>query len=192
LQSFWLDDALLRKRDLRWRREDDFRFTAVHLYRSCDRDFFACVKGKITDCLSIIGKLDCREAAVAREKGREIKHTGDGIMAAFVSAAAAVRCAIEVQNKIRQSNAEHPGQPLQLRIGLAAGEPIEHHHDLFGATVQLAARLCARANPEQIMMSNAVAKLCIGKALPMIDAGAVVLKGFDQPVHVHCIDCMHP
>jgi class 3 adenylate cyclase len=130
-------------------------------------------------------------AAIAGAKGREVKHTGDGIMAAFVSAAAAVRCAIEIQEKIRQSSAEHPNQPLQLRIGLAAGEPIEHHHDLFGATVQLAARLCARANPEQIMMSNAVAELCIGKALPMIDAGAVVLKGFDQPVHVHCIDCVN-
>jgi class 3 adenylate cyclase len=107
-----------------------------------------------------------------------------------VSAAGAVRCAIDVQEKIRQAGAEHPDQPLQLRIGLAAGEPIEHHHDLFGATVQLAARLCAHAKPEQILMSNAVAELCIGKSLKMIDAGVVALKGFDQPVHVHCIDCV--
>ncbi len=129
-------------------------------------------------------------AAIAAAKGREVKHTGDGIMASFISAAAAVRCAIEVQEKIHHANAEHPGQPLQVRIGLAAGEPIEHHHDLFGATVQLAARLCAHANPDQILMSNAVAELCIGKSLKMTDAGAVALKGFDQPVHVHCIDCI--
>jgi class 3 adenylate cyclase len=70
---------------------------------------------------------------------------------------------------------------------VAAGEPIEHHNDFFGSTVQLAARLCAQADPEQILLSNAVAELCIGKSLPMKDVGQIALKGFDQPVHAHCI-----
>jgi len=50
--------------------------------------------------------------------------------------------------------------------------------------------LCAHAEPEQILVSNAVAELCLGKALPLKDAGRVALKGFDQPVHVHCITCL--
>jgi class 3 adenylate cyclase len=74
-----------------------------------------------------------------------------------------------------------------VRIGIAAGEPIEHHNDLFGSTVQLAARLCARAEPEQVLVSNTVAELCIGKSLPLRDVGQVTLKGFDQPVRAHCI-----
>jgi len=74
-----------------------------------------------------------------------------------------------------------------VRIGMAAGEPIEHHNDLFGSTVQLAARLCSHADPEQILVSNAVAELCLGKALPFKDLGRVPLKGFEQPVHVHSL-----
>lgn len=123
--------------------------------------------------------------AISGQKGREIKHTGDGIMAAFVSAASAVRCAMTVQQAIARHCGEQPAMPIQLRIGIAAGEPIEHHDDLFGAAVQLAARLCAKADPDGILVSNAVAELCVGKALPLADAGRVELKGFDQPVHVH-------
>ncbi|HET7176233.1 MAG TPA: nickel-binding protein [Gammaproteobacteria bacterium] len=117
--------------------------------------------------------------------GREIKHTGDGIMAAFTSAAAAIRCSMNIQNELGRHNRANPGLPLQVRIGLAAGEPVERHHDLFGSTVQLAARLCAHAEPEQILVSNAVAELCLGKGLAFRDLGTVSLKGFEQPVHVH-------
>ena len=126
-------------------------------------------------------------AALSATGGREVKHTGDGIMAVFFSAAAAVRCGIKVQNDLSQHRKEHPDQALQVRIGVAAGEPIERHNDFFGSAVQLAARLCANAEPEQILMSNAVAELCIGKALPLKDFGSVELKGFDVPVHVHCV-----
>lgn len=117
--------------------------------------------------------------------GREIKHTGDGIMAAFTSAAAAIRCSMNIQNELGRHNRANPGLSLQVRIGLAAGEPVERHHDLFGSTVQLAARLCAHAEPEQILVSNAVAELCLGKGLAFRDLGTVSLKGFEQPVHVH-------
>ena len=126
-------------------------------------------------------------AALTAASGREVKHTGDGIMAVFVSAASAIRCGIEVQRELSQHHGERSDQPLRVRIGVAAGEPIEHHNDLFGATVHLAARLCAHADPEQILVSSTVAELCLGKALPFRDLGQIALKGFDQPVHVHCI-----
>lgn len=124
--------------------------------------------------------------------GREIKHTGDGIMAAFTSAASAIRCGMNVQNNLDRHNRDNPGLTLQVRIGLAAGEPVEHHNDLFGSTVQLAARLCAQAEPEQILVSNTVAELCLGKGLSFRDLGSVSLKGFDQPVHVQTIVVIRP
>ncbi|HWD48695.1 MAG TPA: nickel-binding protein [Rhizomicrobium sp.] len=130
---------------------------------------------------------DIVRAALKASNGREVKHTGDGIMAVFYSAASAIRCAMLVQQNIAQHRKDHPDQSLQVRVGVAAGEPIEHHNDFFGSTVQLAARLCAHADPEQILMSNAVAELCIGKSLPLEHVGHVELKGFDQPVHVHCV-----
>jgi class 3 adenylate cyclase len=119
--------------------------------------------------------------------GREIKHLGDGIMASFVSAAAAVKCASRVQREIARHGREHKDRPLNVRLGIAAGEPVEHHNDLFGCTVQLAARLCSHAQPQQILVSNVVAELCEGKALPFEDLGEVALKGFDQPVRAHAV-----
>ena len=123
-------------------------------------------------------------AALSATSGREVKHTGDGIMAVFNSAASAVRCGMSVQQDLLRHRGDNPGQPVGCASAVPAGEPIEHHNDFFGSTVQLAARLCAHADPEQVLVSNAVAELCIGKALPLRDAGRVELKGFDQPVHV--------
>ena len=80
--------------------------------------------------------------ALADSGGREVKHTGDGIMASFVSATAAVKCAAQVQREIA-GHEENRDRFVRLRIGAAAGEPVEQHDDLFGCTVQLAARLCA-------------------------------------------------
>lgn len=71
---------------------------------------------------------------------------------------------------------------MTVRVGIAAGEPVERSNDLFGSTVQLAARLCAQADPGQILVSQVVADLCIGKNLKFTDAGECMLKGFDAPI----------
>ena len=120
--------------------------------------------------------------------GREVKHTGDGIMASFVSAAGAVRCAIQIQRELDKHSQANPERPLKVRVGAAAGEPVEQHNDLFGSTVQLAARLCAHAQPEQIVVSNAIAELCVGKGLRFEELGEVALKGFGRPVRAHAVE----
>jgi class 3 adenylate cyclase len=125
-----------------------------------------------------------RDALSARG-GREVKHTGDGIMASFVSTAAAVRCAIQIQRELEKHAQANPERALKVRVGAAAGEPVEQHDDLFGSTVQLASRLCAHAQPEQILVSNAIAELCLGKGLQFEDLGEVTLKGFGYPVRAH-------
>ena len=117
--------------------------------------------------------------------GREVKHTGDGIMASFVSAAGAVRCAIQIQRELAKHEEANPERALKVRVGAAAGEPVEQNNDLFGSTVQLAARLCAHAQPEQILVANAIPDLCIGKGLLFDDLGEVDLKGFGYPVRAH-------
>jgi class 3 adenylate cyclase len=119
--------------------------------------------------------------------GREIKHTGDGIMASFFSAVAAARCALRIHRALAEHAQEASATPFKVRIGAAAGEPVEDHQDLFGSTVQLAARLCAHAQAEQSLVSNVVAELCIGKGLAFADLGEVSLKGFSRPVRVHAI-----
>jgi class 3 adenylate cyclase len=125
--------------------------------------------------------------ALANLGGREVKHTGDGIMASFISAAAAVKCATQIQRELAKHTENQRERPIKVRIGAAAGEPVEQHDDLFGCTVQLAARLCSYASPEQILVSNAIAELYLGKGFAFQDVGEVVLKGFDRPVRAHAV-----
>jgi hypothetical protein len=106
--------------------------------------------------------------AIVREKvkahsGREIKHTGDGFMVSFNAASPAVECAIAILRAFRFHNEGGAEPALRVRIGLSAGEPVAKGQDLFGAAVQLAARLCAYAEPEQIVVAGVVAELCLGK-----------------------------
>jgi class 3 adenylate cyclase len=121
-------------------------------------------------------------------RGREIKHTGDGIMASFASVSDAVECAIAIQKAFAAYNHEHPETPLYLRIGLSAGEPIEEHGDLFGKAVQLAARLCAHAEPARILIDQVVLDQWPGKPLPFSDLGEVTPKGFGHAVRVYEVE----
>jgi class 3 adenylate cyclase len=85
--------------------------------------------------------------------GREVKHTGDGIMASFASTAQAVDCAIAIQQGFERYNRAN-AEPIHIRIGVDCGEPVEDSNDLFGSTVQLAARLCSAAASDQILVSE--------------------------------------
>jgi class 3 adenylate cyclase len=119
--------------------------------------------------------------------GREVKHTGDGIMAAFSSVAAAVAFSSDVQRALAARN-ESANAPLHVSIGISAGEPVtDESDDLFGAAVQLAARLCAAAEPGEIAVSLAVRELCIGKPFVFDERGTASLKGLPQPVQMFCV-----
>jgi class 3 adenylate cyclase len=115
--------------------------------------------------------------ALRTYRGREVKHTGDGIMASFASVEDAVRCAAAVQEAFAEHNVRAPDDELLLRIGLHAGEPIEEHGDLFGAVVQLASRLCAAAAPTEILVSQVVKDLSASPHLAFDDRGELELKG---------------
>ena len=115
--------------------------------------------------------------------GREVKHTGDGIMASFGSVTAAVEAGLDIQRCLRRRNAAAE-RAIHVRIGISAGEPVTEGDDLFGAAVQLSARLCAVASRGGIAVSNAVRELCIGKSLGFDPKGDFELKGFADPVPV--------
>ncbi len=67
-------------------------------------------------------------------RGREVKHTGDGMMASFNEVADAVRAAADIQRRFAAYNAD-ASESLSVRIGIHAGEPVADHNDLFGSTV---------------------------------------------------------
>jgi class 3 adenylate cyclase len=130
-------------------------------------------------------------SALTAWRGSEVKHTGDGIMAAFRSASQAVGAAIQIQQALDDESRTHPAQPFRVRIGLSAGEPVEDSRDLFGATVQLAARVCAHAKPSEILVTNVVAEICVGKGYRFQPQGQVPLKGFESPPALHLVVWRH-
>jgi class 3 adenylate cyclase len=113
--------------------------------------------------------------------GTEVKTMGDGFMASFGSVTRAVECAIALQRAF----ADREGEPLSVRVGLNAGEPIEEDGDLFGATVILASRIAARADGGEILVADNVRSLAAGKGFLFADRGEFVAKGFEEPMRVY-------
>ena len=126
------------------------------------------------------GHNDAVRAALAAHSGEEVKHTGDGIFAAFGSAVSAVEAALQIQRDLA-------GGEVRVRIGLNAGEPIAQDDDYFGAAVQLAARVCDRAEPGEVLVAQVVRDLCRGKTFQFEDQGEATLKGFPEPVRLFVV-----
>jgi class 3 adenylate cyclase/pimeloyl-ACP methyl ester carboxylesterase len=112
--------------------------------------------------------------------GTEVKTMGDGFLASFGSVTKAVECAVALQRVF----AEREGEPLAVRVGLNAGEPIEEDGDLFGATVILASRIAAKAEGGEILVADTVRGLCSGKGFLFADRGEFVAKGIEEPVRI--------
>ncbi len=128
-----------------------------------------------------------REALKAHG-GSEVKTTGDGFMTSFSSATKALESAIAMQRAFAAHN-ESAQEPILVRVGLNAGEPIaeedpDGRSDLYGTAVNLAARICGHAEAGQILASNVVQELAAGKGFVFTDQGEASLKGFDKPVRL--------
>jgi class 3 adenylate cyclase len=121
--------------------------------------------------------------------GSEVKTMGDGFMASFSSATKALECAIAIQRAFSERN-ELAEEPIKVRIGLNAGEPIAEDDpggrgDLFGTAVNMAARIAAKAEAGEILASNVVRELVAGKEFLFNDRGDTELRGFEDPVRVY-------
>ncbi len=123
--------------------------------------------------------------ALVRYGGREVKHTGDGVFASFTSVLRAVNAAMTIQEG---TAGDADGPRLAVKIGLSVVEPVEDSNDLFGASVNLAARLCAHSDGGEILTSSAVRDLTIGKGITFESRGAIGLKGFPEPVPLYSVD----
>ena len=124
-----------------------------------------------------------REALKAH-RGSEVKTMGDGFMASFSSATKALECAIAMQRAFAEHN-ENAEEPILVRVGLNAGEPIAEDEDLFGTAVNLAARIAAKAKGGEILTSDTVRGLVAGKKFLFADRGETAMRGFEDPVRVY-------
>ena len=127
-------------------------------------------------------------AALEAHGGSEVKTLGDGFLASFSSAAEALECAIAMQQAFEQRN-RSAEEPISVRVGLNAGEPIEEDDpggrgDLFGTAVNEAARITAAARGGEILAANVVRELAKGKGFLFSDRGETSLRGFEDPVRL--------
>ncbi len=127
--------------------------------------------------------------ALKAHGGSEVKTMGDGFMTSFSSATKALECAIAIQRAFAGRN-ESAAEPILVRVGLNAGEPIAEddaggRSDLFGAAVNMAARIAAKAEGGEILASNVVRELVAGKEFLFADRGETELRGFEDPVRVY-------
>jgi class 3 adenylate cyclase len=121
--------------------------------------------------------------ALAATGGRQIKTLGDGVLACFMSVVQALDCAVRIQKGV--ASLPESEWPLRVRVGLAAGEPVEDGDDLFGLAVNLASRVCNACDPGCIFVTSTVRDLAAGKGHEWSDIGEHTFKGFDEPVRVY-------
>ncbi len=123
--------------------------------------------------------------ALQRHAGIEVKHTGDGIMASFKNISNAVKSAVAMQKALVQHNAKKPDIPLHIKIGVNAGTPIAEDGDLFGTTVQLAARICDKAGAGEICATNLVKEFSQGSGAEFQSMGDFELKGVNEATTIY-------
>jgi class 3 adenylate cyclase len=116
-----------------------------------------------------------------RHAGREVKHTGDGFMLAFVSPADAINFAVDLQREVA-------GQVFSVRIGINTGTPVAEGGDFFGMAVTIAARLCQLADAGAILASEDVVSGTDRSSFGFIEVGPVQLKGRASSIAVYRVE----
>src|SRR3989441_9887561 len=131
-------------------------------------------------------RLELVDPAIAKNKGRIVKTTGDGMLVEFQSVADAVECAAEIQRRMERRNADvSPARWIQFRIGINLGDVIVEDDDIFGDGVNVAARLQELASPGGICVSAAVRDQ-VGDRLDVTfeDLGERIVKNIARPIRI--------
>jgi adenylate cyclase len=132
-------------------------------------------------------RIELIDPAISKNQGRIIKTTGDGMLVEFQSVADAVRCAVEVQERMRRRNADVPSDGrIEFRIGINLGDIIFEDDDIFGDGVNVAARLEQIADVGGICVAAAVRDQ-VADRLDVVfeDLGDKSLKNINRPVRAY-------
>ena len=132
-------------------------------------------------------RIELIDPAIAKNNGRIIKTTGDGMLVEFQSVVDAVLCATEVQRRMARRNADvSPARWMQFRIGINLGDVIVEDGDIFGDGVNIASRLEMLAEPGGICVSAAVRDQVDHRLddVTFEDLGDQSVKNISRPIRV--------
>ena len=124
-------------------------------------------------------------SAIRDHEGVQVKTMGDGVLAWFGAASSAVESAVQIQSEL--ANHERYSD-VHVRIGINAGEPIAESDDLYGTTVNQAARIMSMAQGGEILVSDLVRGLLQGRRFRFEDRGTHQLRGFRESIQLFSID----
>jgi adenylate cyclase len=123
---------------------------------------------------------------ISAHHGREVKFTGDGFLVEFDSALRATHCAVDIQRRIYERNAEGAVAPIQIRIGIHLGDVVQSGTDILGDAVNIAARIEPIAEPGGICLSGAVREQVWNKITDHLEKlPSRALKGLQVPLEVY-------
>ena len=125
------------------------------------------------------------EPKVGEHNGRIVKLLGDGILAEFVSAVDAVRCAVEIQKAMPARSANVPeDQRVRFRVGINVGDIIVEDDDIYGDGVNIAARVQELAEPDGVCLSGTAYDQVRGKLdFELTDLGEIEIKNIARPIN---------
>jgi adenylate cyclase len=131
---------------------------------------------------------------IGERQGKIVKNTGDGFMAMFESARAAMESAIVMQRAVTEREADQPpDRRIAFRMGLNIADVIVEDHDIYGDGVNIAARLQGYAEPGGIVISGAVRDAVGGTlGLDVADLGLLQLRNLSHPVQVISLTTLSP
>jgi adenylate cyclase len=132
-------------------------------------------------------RIELVDPAIAKNKGRIIKTTGDGMLVEFQSVTDAVKCAVEIQQRMKRRNSDVPQERrMEFRIGINLGDIIFDDDDIFGDGVNIASRIEQLADVGGICVTAAVATQIADRLeIAMEDLGEKTLKNISRPVRLY-------
>ena len=125
-----------------------------------------------------------REALI-KFHGKEIKHTGDGIMASFEDVTDSINSTAHMQRLIQLHNQNATDMQLRVKIGTAMGSVVVEENDLYGVTVQMAARIVDKATEGMNLVSDTVYGMLKGGTMQFVKRGPYLMKGIDGPAYLY-------
>jgi adenylate cyclase len=126
-------------------------------------------------------------------RGQIIKNTGDGFLASFDSPGDALKCALEIQQEVSVGESVEPqDRRIRLRMALNVGDVIVEPEDIYGHSVNVAARLEQFAPPGGIVVSEEfLNRVKSNIQVPLDDLGQLRLKNLSRPVHAYSLHLPH-
>jgi ABC-type branched-subunit amino acid transport system substrate-binding protein/class 3 adenylate cyclase len=160
-----------------------FLFSDLRAYTNFVEDHGAAVAAALLDRYRTL----VREA-VQHFGGAEIKTEGDSFYVVFNSVSGAVRCGLAITRNAMADARDHSDRPIRVGVGVRAGETIETAEGYVGSPVNIAARICSQAGPNEVLVSETVRSLTRTVLPVRFEArGRRQLKGIVEPVAIYAV-----